>query len=226
MVLARAPAPHEHDWLWGWDPTPGIVSVWAELDGRAFVWRRDPETGALVRDDVRFRPWLLLRSMADLEHLGDRLEPEGKSGQREAITFRELRGAGELRWLVRAPDGRRLTEAVLTGASRRLGRRVSHLRDLPVTEVLSIPPEEQYLVATGRNYFRDLSFDKLRRVQIDLETTGLEPSLDRIFLIALATPAGEVEILEAEATGSSDAALDAAEAALIERLSARIDAHD
>ena len=226
MALARAPAPHEHDWLWGWDPTPGIVSVWAELDGRAFVWRRDPETGALVRDDVRFRPWLLLRSMADLEHLGDRLEPEGKSGQREAITFRELRGAGELRWLVRAPDGRRLTEAVLTGASRRLGRRVSHLRDLPVTEVLSIPPEEQYLVATGRNYFRDLSFDKLRRMQIDLETTGLEPSLDRIFLVALATPTGEVEILEAEATGSSHTALDAAEANLIERLSARIDALD
>ena len=29
----------------GWDDTPGIVSVWAERDGRAFVWRRDPAKG-------------------------------------------------------------------------------------------------------------------------------------------------------------------------------------
>ena len=27
----------------GWDPTPGIVSVWADGDGRATLWRRDPE---------------------------------------------------------------------------------------------------------------------------------------------------------------------------------------
>ena len=25
----------EDEWLWGWDPTPGIVSVWAERNGRA-----------------------------------------------------------------------------------------------------------------------------------------------------------------------------------------------
>ena len=30
----------EEEWLWGWDATPGIVSVWAEPDGRAWVWRR------------------------------------------------------------------------------------------------------------------------------------------------------------------------------------------
>ena len=25
--------PTEDEWLWGWDDTPGIVSVWAEADG-------------------------------------------------------------------------------------------------------------------------------------------------------------------------------------------------
>src|SRR5688572_27852992 len=48
------------EWLWGWDPTPGIVAVHAELNGRATVWRRVPESGLLVREDERFRPWLLL----------------------------------------------------------------------------------------------------------------------------------------------------------------------
>ena len=34
----------EDEWPWGWELTPGIVSVWAEADGRAVVWRRIAET--------------------------------------------------------------------------------------------------------------------------------------------------------------------------------------
>jgi hypothetical protein len=55
------------------------------------------------------------------------------------------------------------------------------LRDLGKESVLARAPEEQYLVATGRTYFRDLSFDDLRRMQFDRETTGLNPDRDRIF---------------------------------------------
>src|SRR6516165_3350041 len=40
----------EHEWVWGWDPTPGIVSVWADDDGRAVVFRRIPSTGELLRE--------------------------------------------------------------------------------------------------------------------------------------------------------------------------------
>lgn len=83
--------------------------------------------------------------------------------------------AGELRFLVSAEDGRTLSSALLHGASQRLGKRIGHLRDLGHDTVLSLSPEEQYLVATGRTYFRDLPFDKLRRMQFDLETTGLSP---------------------------------------------------
>ena len=50
----------EDEWLWGWDATPGIVSIWAEEDGRASVWRRIPGTGELVREVEQFRPWILL----------------------------------------------------------------------------------------------------------------------------------------------------------------------
>jgi hypothetical protein len=58
------------EWLWGWGPTPGIVSVWAEGDGRAIVWRRMAETGELVREEARFRPWIVLDRLDDLPHLG------------------------------------------------------------------------------------------------------------------------------------------------------------
>src|SRR5438552_876910 len=95
------------EWLWGWDPTPGIVSVHAELDGRATIWRRLPETGELRREDERFRPWLLLGSLDDLAHLGDSLARDAVGASSAAgIRYRELDGPGELRFLVSADDGR------------------------------------------------------------------------------------------------------------------------
>lgn len=148
-------ADREDEWLWGWDPTPGIVSVWAEGDGLVHVWRR--ASGTLVHETARFRPWVLART-------------------RDSRTTRELSGPGELRYVVRADDMRQF------GFSR--------------DEALVLPPEEQYLVASGRTYFRGMRWDDVRRMQIDLETTGLDPQRDRIFLIAVRAPDGSVEMLE------------------------------
>jgi DNA polymerase elongation subunit (family B) len=206
------------EWLWGWDPTPGIVSVWAESDGRAFLWRRIPDTGELVHEETRFRPWLLLDRLEDLQSLGAEVGPEGTAGA--LVTYRELDGPGALRYLVRASDGRTLATAVLEGASRRLGRRINHFWELGKQAVLALPPEEQYLVATGRTYFRGLAFDQLRRLQFDLETRGLDPRRDRIFMAAVRDPWGRVEIFEAEGDG------DAAEAGLIRQLVAKVQASD
>jgi DNA polymerase, archaea type len=208
----------EDEWLWGWDKTPGIVSVWAEADGTATVFRRDRDKGALIREEERFRPFVLLDRLDDLRHLGVQLAPEG--APRAVVSFRELGGPGELRYLASAANGRTLAAAILTGASRRLGRRVSHLRELGKESVLVLPPEEQYLVSTGRTYFRDLGFDDLRRFQFDLETTGLDPLRDRIFMIATRDSHGRVDVLEAPGEG------DAAEAALIQRLVERLERDD
>ncbi|MGC4050276.1 MAG: DNA polymerase domain-containing protein [Paludibaculum sp.] len=206
------------EWLWGWNPAPGIVSVWAEHDGWAVIWRRLPETGILVREREKFRPWLLLDRLDDLLHLGDQLAPENEPGAR--ITYRVLNGPGELRFLVSAEDGRTLSSALLHGASERLGKRVGHLRDLGQDAVLSLPPEEQYLVATGRTYFRDLPFDKLRRMQFDLETTGLSPESCRIFMISVRDPSGATRVLEARDDS------DEAEAELIRQLVAVVQEAD
>jgi DNA polymerase, archaea type len=196
----HVPNDQHEEWLRGWDPTPGIVSVWAEPDGRATVWRRDAATGTLLREEDRFRPWVLLDTADDVRHLAP------------AVECRELDGAGALRFLVSAPDLRTIEGAVLRGAAARLGRPVDHLRALGDQHVLCLPPDEQYLVATGRTYFRGLAFDDLRRLQFDLETTGLHAQRDRVFMIAVRDPAGVTFALEAEGTG------DAAEAALIARL--------
>jgi DNA polymerase elongation subunit (family B) len=209
------------EWLWGWDPTPGIVSVWAGTDGHATIWRRLPGPLVLVREEARFRPWLLLDRLDDLRHLGAALRPERAGIVPAGVTFRELEGPGALRFLVSADDGRALTQAVLAGASRRLGRPLEHVRELGEASLLSLPPEEQYLVASGRTCFRELAFDQLRRLQLDLETTGLDPARERIFLVAVRAPDGQVEILEA--ARSHD---DAAEAELLQKLAALVLAHD
>jgi DNA polymerase, archaea type len=205
------------DALWGWDPTPGIVSVWAEGNGRATIWRR--EQGRLVREETRFRPWLLLDRLDDLRHLGDRLQPEGAQGADGArgaagaiAWYRELVGDGALRFLVSALDARTLKSAVLRGASARLGRTLTTLRELGQESILALPPDEQYLVSSGRNYFRGLVFDDLRRLQFDLETQGLRPAVDRMFMVSVRDPSGVVHVLEVKEVS------DAGEAALIRDL--------
>lgn len=192
--------------------------MWSQVSGLAVVWRRLPGTGALVREEARFRPWMVLDRLDDLAHLGAGLAPEGDP--HAAVTYRELTGPGQLRFLVSAAEGATLARAVLKGASRRLGRELGHVRDLGKEAVVSLPPEEQYLVTTGRTYFRDLAFDQLHRLQFDLETTGLDAARSRIFMVAVRHPAGAEELLEA--TGTDDAA----EADLIRRLVATITAAD
>ena len=154
----------EDEWLWGWDPTPGIVSVWADGNGEATVWRR--VDGRLHVERARFRPWAVV----------DRVDEARRAGAR----VRELDGEGELRWLVDAGDLRRLAP----------------LRDREGALVL--PPEEQYLVRSGRTYFRGMAFDDLRRMQFDLETTGLDPARDRILMIAVRRADGRTLTLEGD----------------------------
>lgn len=188
------------------------------------MWRRLPDERRLVREEARFRPWLLLDSLADLEHLGARLvearsddaPTDAVGAARPTITWRQLRGPGELRFHVSADRASTLNDAITTGASRRLGQRVGHLRDLDSNTLLVLPAEEQYLVATGRTYFRDLAFDDLHRLQFDLETTGLDAQRDRMFMVAVRRPDGSTVVLEANGDG------DAGEADLIRRLDATV----
>lgn len=194
------------EWLWGWDPTPGIVSVWADGSGRAWIWRR--ERGVLLQEEVRYRPWVLVDN---IDHLLD-----ATAAGTANVQWHELEGPGALRYHVSADNGRALTDALLAAASARLGRPVAHLSELDKTTLLNLSPEEQYLVASGRTYFRGLAFDDLRRLQFDIETSGLDPRHSRVFLIAVRDPDSHVHMLEAEGND------DRAERELLRRLEATI----
>src|SRR3989440_1384670 len=183
--------------LFGWDETPGIVSVWASRAGKALVWRRIGEQ--VVCEEEHFRPWLFARILTDLEHLGSRVQPATSVDAGTAsITFRELDGPPDAyRYLLSARDGRFLERALLSGATRRLGRRANGLGELAGT-YYQVGPVEQYLILTGRVYFRGLVYDDLHRLQFDLETTSLNPERGRIFLVAIQDNRGFSTILEAQ----------------------------
>jgi DNA polymerase elongation subunit (family B) len=133
---------------------------------------------------------------------------------------RELAGPGALKWLVSADSQRSIEQALCRGASQQLGRRITRLNELDRVSRHVLPPDEQYLVASGCTYFRELEFAQLRRLQFDLETTGLDPDEHRVFLVAVRTPEGVVELLEADGHD------DAAEARLLHAFMASVRTHD
>jgi hypothetical protein len=116
----------EDEILFGWDETPGIVSVWADHEGTALVWRRVEGTTVLERD--RFEPWILAASLEDLQHLGSDLAEAGDD-VRALVRWRGLAGpAGSFRYLLTCKSGRDLSRAILTGA---WARRPGDPRPLP-----------------------------------------------------------------------------------------------
>src|SRR5713226_2180838 len=194
---STTPARSNDEWVFGWDPMPGIISVWAGRDGRAVVWRR--EGGRVLCVKETFRPWLCATTLDDLAHLGSALVSSSValSVDTSLISYRTLDGpSGSYRYLLSARDGRFLERALLTGASRRLGRRVAGLSELS-DRYYQVGPVEQYLMQTGRVYFRGLAYEDLRRLQFDLETTSLDPHRGRIFLIAVRDSRGFSAVLEA-----------------------------
>ncbi len=207
----------EDEYLFGWDPTPAIVSVWASREGLAIIWRREGERVTSTRE--RFRPWLFASSLDDLAHLGSRLVPDFEpTGDAATFTYRELDGPTEsYRYLLSAANGRSLERALVDGASRRLGRQINSINELP-GEYYRVGPVEQFLMQSGKVYFRGLTYSDLHRLQFDLETTALDPRRGRIFMVAIRDSRGLATTIEAPATGD--------EAGLISTLCALIRERD
>ncbi|MBN9389237.1 MAG: ribonuclease H-like domain-containing protein [Chloroflexi bacterium] len=190
----------EDAWLFGWDDTPGIVSVWAERSGQALVWQR--LAGRVVCSTARFRPWLYATTLADLAHLGSTLAPVENPldldlNGKQPFSYRELAGAPRsFRYLLSADDGRNLEREILKGAKRRLGKEIANLNELG-DDYYRVGPNEQYLMATGRVFFRGLAYADLHRLQFDLETTSFSPKHGRIFMVAVHDSRGLAKVFEA-----------------------------
>jgi DNA polymerase, archaea type len=177
------------DWVYGWDATPGIVSLHAASNGEALIWRR--EAGELKLERDQYRPWIYAEHLEHLAHLGNALQDESSGGE---FGFKKMRGAGRYKYLVTARDFKMLRNAIFEGA-KQAGLVAKSLADLK--GYYSVGAAEQYLMQTGRTFYGGLEFYDLKRLQFDLETTSLDPADGRIILIAVRDSSGFETLLEA-----------------------------
>ncbi len=78
--LTTSPPLATDEWLFGWDDTPAIVSVWADRSGRALVWRRIGQQ--VICEQERYRPWIYAQNLDDLD------TPRANEG----ISYKKLTG--------------------------------------------------------------------------------------------------------------------------------------
>ncbi len=178
--------------LYGTDPTPRLVAV--ELSGhdRIAIFQRQGD--ATVRTDVPFQPWLLAMRAEPWQALHPRPDIE------------PLAGEHCYRYLVRFSSWPAFTDA--TRAARDAGERFLDPGS----------PAEQYLILSGRTLFKGMTFEELRRLQLDIETTGFDPHNPdhRVIVVAMRISDGREAVIT----------LDEFEAELLERASELIRAWD
>lgn len=225
-----AGSPDEH-LIAGCDPTEGIVAVEADSLGRARVWQR---VGARVElSEQRFANWFLATGLDLLAHLPARLidrqilrDAHGTfdhlTPPPDGIAIIELDAtdlapdAEAYRYLVLVDDFADVSTTIAEMSNKRDGGDAQSLDDLRGV-ILAWPPIDQFLILSGRTLFKGMRYPDLRRLQFDLETTGLDEDRDRIFMISMRDSTGWHDCMD---IGSWS------EARLIERFVEAVQARD
>ena len=159
----------ENTLLFGADPTPRIVAVELGETGTVRVHRRETD-GSTVTDVEPFHPFVWADS--DVVDLG--------------IDSEKLRGDLTYGWLVTVDSWKELI--ALRNGLKNAGRDFFAFTD----------PIQHYLTATGRTLFKDLAFEELKRIQIEVLSVagGGDPGdSDHVMSIALSDNIGWEELI-------------------------------
>ncbi len=155
--------------LFGADPTSRIVAIEPGETGTVRVYRREKD-GSTIADVEPFHPFVWADS--DVVDLG--------------IETEKLRGDLKYGWLITVDSWKELI--ALRNGLKNAGRDFFAFTD----------PVQHYLTATGRTLFKDLPFEELKRMQIEVlfVAGGGDPGTnDRIMSIALSDNTGWEELI-------------------------------
>jgi DNA polymerase elongation subunit (family B) len=178
--------------LFGHDPTPRLVAAHplpaagSADQARIRLYQRETTGDGLSIIDVPFYPFFFLTDIRLLQGF-----------PRQTLRCKTLQGDNAYRHLVVFTAWQTLWDAV-----RHIAR-VTGTRDGDPEQLYLIPnPVQQYLTQTGRTLFKDMTFDDVHRLQLDIEvwSTGSFPQAqrpeDRIILIALSDNRGWQHIVD------------------------------
>ena len=188
----------ENTLLFGGDPTPRIVAIELGETGTVRVYRREKD-GATVVDVEPFHPFV----WAD----GDVADLGLENAQR-------LAGDSKYDWLITVDSWKELIS--LRNGLKKAGRNFFALSD----------PVQHYLTVTGRTLFKQLPFEELTRMQLEVlsptgETDLAEASQNHIASIALSDNSGWEELILVDAAKPEES-----EYAALRRLTAIIKERD
>ena len=165
--------------LFGADPTPRIVAIELGETGTVKVYRREKD-GSTIVDVEPFHPFVWCNSdVVDLGIEAEKLEGDLKYGWRVTVdSWKEL--------------------IALRNGLKNAGRDFFAFTD----------PVQHYLTATGRTLFKDLPFEELKRMQVEVLSfedsvagggdpgTGItDPGYNHLMSIALSDNSGWEELL-------------------------------
>jgi len=168
--------------LYGTDLTEGIVSVSANRKGIATVWRR--VDGKVITEIEGFHNWFVISDPSLLD---------GIKTQHEVF---ELEGEDPFKYQVLTKNYTTLEYGIVKNYNAKYKTNHKSFYDLPNSTVVHFPTTEQYLIQTGRTYFKGMNWDNLHRLQFDLETYSLHPEEGGIFLIAISDNRGYFRIID------------------------------
>ena len=152
--------------LFGADPTQRIVAIELGETGTVKVYRRERD-GSTIADVEPFHPFVWCDS--DVVDLG--------------IESEKLRNDLKYGWLVTVDSWKELI--ALRNGLKNAGRDFFAFTD----------PVQHYLTATGRTLFKDLPFEELKRMQIEVLGVGDSGDKDHLMSIALSDNSGWEELL-------------------------------
>src|SRR5437773_1355876 len=150
--------------LFGADPTPRIVAIELGETGTVKVYRREKD-GSTIADVEPFHP--LVWADSDVVDLG--------------IEAEKLRGDLKYGWLITVDSWKELI--ALRNGLKNAGRDFFAFTD----------PVQHYLTATGRTLFKELPFEQLKRMQLEVLSAagGGDPGADHhIRAVALSDNTG------------------------------------
>src|SRR5438552_1690522 len=192
--------------LFGADPTPRIVAVGLGESGTVLVHHRETD-GSTITDVEPFHPFVWADS--DVVDLG--------------IETEKLRGDLKYGWLVTVDSWKELI--ALRNGLKNAGRDSFAFTD----------PVQHYLTATGRTLFKDLPFEELKRMQIEVlqyvasassrsaedHRQDADPTRDHIMSVAVSDNTGWEELIIVDQNNREESERDA-----LRRLTALIKERD
>ncbi len=170
--------PSTEEILFGHSRLTNIVGLQASSNGRATVFRRIDDK--VIKERMTFTPWALISNKAIAVKL-------------KGCKLINLKGNLHYRYRAEIFDKEAFEESARSAYEAVTGKTAPSVRE--ITEIISLNNTEQFQISQGVTFYKNMKFEDVLRLQIDIETTGFNSDHERVFLVAISTSEGLKKVI-------------------------------